>query len=70
MTASYYPLAYLKSLATICSSQADDLKIEENGFRVWLSRVKIEDGMPFDNAVTIEILTQDKWVEVSCFPAE
>ena len=43
----------LDNMETLCEGQADDLKIDDGNFRVWLSRCGIEDGMPFDNAITI-----------------
>ena len=47
-------LEYLKSLPTLHQGQTDDLKIERDYTRVWLSRLTIEDGQPYDNQVTVE----------------
>lgn len=54
-----FTLAELEGMATISQSQMDDLKIEmtmNDGreYRVWLSRMTVEDGMPYDNQVTVE----------------
>jgi hypothetical protein len=56
-----YSLAYLEKLPTLCVSQADDLKIDKNGTRIWLSRCGSEDGEPYDNKVTVEVLRNGKW---------
>lgn len=70
-----YALNYLKSKKTISESQADDLKIEKKpsenkgvGVRVWLSRMTVEDGMPYDNQVTVEKYSKStgyKWKTIS-----
>ena len=54
----------LEVIDTLIVGQADDLKIDNEGFRVWLSRCDTYDGMPYDNAVTIEKLIDNRWVEV------
>ena len=64
-----YSLSFLESLETLSVGQADDLKINGNGFRVWLSRCSVEDGEPFDNKVTIEKKIGGRWVEAESYPA-
>lgn len=59
----------LDAIDTIIQGQADDLKIDDEGFRVWLCRCDVHDGMPFDNAVTIEKLIDNRWVEVFMYEA-
>lgn len=49
-----YSLKKLQSLPTLHQGQTDDLKIETNRECVWLSRLTIADGMPYNNEVTIE----------------
>jgi hypothetical protein len=49
-----YKLEWLQHLKTLESSQTDDLKYEDQGRRLWLSRMTIEDGMPYNNQVTEE----------------
>jgi hypothetical protein len=44
-----YTLAELEATPTIHSGQYDNLKIEIPGMRVWLARVGVADGMPYDN---------------------
>lgn len=65
-----YTLAELEALPTLCESQADDLKIEKPGYRVWLSRCTVDDGEPYDNKVTIEERINGCWVETQHYPAQ
>lgn len=55
-----YTLAELEALPTLSVSQCDDLKIETDNTRVWLSRMSIEDGQPYNNQVTVEKITEGK----------
>lgn len=65
-----YTLAELEALPTIEQGHMDDLKIKTKYIKVWLSRMTKEDGMPYDNQVTIERLTSNyTWVTVSQFQA-
>lgn len=70
-----YTLAELEALPTLCQGQADDLKIEGGGVRIWLSRCGIEDGEPCENKVTIEESRirypggNIDWVEVGWYEA-
>jgi hypothetical protein len=59
----------LEVIDTLVVGQADDLKIDNEGFRVWLSRSDTYDGMPYDNAVTIEKLIDNRWIEVLMYEA-
>jgi len=59
----------LESIDTLIQGQADDLKIDNEGFRVWLSRCDTYDGMPYDNAVTIEKLVDNRWIEILMYEA-
>lgn len=66
-----YKLNVLESLPTISQGQTDDLKIQTKRYRVWLSRMTKEDGMPYDNQVTIENLNSSyNWVIISQFQAK
>jgi len=49
-----YTLAELEAMPTLTVGQADDLKIETETRRVWLSRLGVADGMPYANQVTEE----------------
>jgi hypothetical protein len=62
-------LEYLESIETIEQGFADDLKISEDTFKVWLSRCDTYDGMPYDNAVTIEKYIDNRWIEVFMYEA-
>jgi len=56
-------LDYLESLPTITVGQTDDLKIETEDTRVWLSRMTVEDGERCDNLVSVEKLNEGgRWV--------
>ncbi len=64
-------LAEIQSLATISSGHADDLKIDSDGVRVWLSRMTVQDGAAFDNEVTVEIFHRStgQWARYKSYPA-
>jgi hypothetical protein len=53
-----YTLAELQALPTLESGHFDNLKIDEkvgsSHARVWLSRLTVADGMPYNNQVTVE----------------
>lgn len=64
-----YSLAELETRPTLATGQADDLKVEGVGIRIWLSRCGIEDGEPCDNKVTIEEYRDGRWTEVGWYEA-
>ncbi len=74
---SHYPeksdhdwsLKELEALPTISSGHFDDLKFENPIIRVWLSRMTIADGMPYNNQVTVERLREGIWKTVATYPA-
>jgi len=49
-----YTLAELEAMPTISQGHMEDLKIEVENIKVWLSRMTVEDGMPYNNQVTVE----------------
>ena len=57
-----YTANELEKLPTISQGQFDNLKIETEDTRVWLSRMTIDDGMPYNNAITIEKLEEGRWI--------
>lgn len=65
-----YSLDELEALPTLSQGQADDLKIDTGGTRIWLSRCGVEDGEPCNNKVTIEELQRGRWVEVGWYEAQ
>ncbi|KPK27043.1 MAG: hypothetical protein AMK69_11070 [Nitrospira bacterium SG8_3] len=58
----------LEGLPTLMKGHFDDLKLETEEYRFWLSRMSVEDGMPYEDAITIEKLIDGKWVEVCQIP--
>lgn len=59
----------LQSLPTLAVGQTDDLKFDNGEKRVWLSRMTVADGMPYDNQVTVEILVRGRWVILDQYQA-
>lgn len=49
-----FTLKELKAMPTISNGDSDDLKLDQDGVRVWLSRLDTSDGMPYNNQVTVE----------------
>lgn len=49
-----YTLAELEAMPTISKGHMDDLKAEIENIRIWLSRMTVEDGMPYNNMATVE----------------
>lgn len=64
-----YGLAELEAIETLSVGQSDDLKLDTQTTRVWLSRCTIADGMPYNNQVTIENFINDRWVTVHQYEA-
>lgn len=62
-------LEELEELPVLCQGQADDLLIESDTERVWLSRCSTLDGEPWDNKVTVERLIAGSWIEVELWEA-
>jgi hypothetical protein len=57
-----YTLAELQALPTLSTGQADDLKVDTGTERVWLARVGVVDGMPYDNMVSVQRNEGGRWV--------
>lgn len=57
-----YTKEELEAMPTLHSGHFDDLKIETQTTRVWLSRMTVADGMPYDNMITVEKLIDGRWV--------
>lgn len=65
-----FTLRELQAMETISQGQTDNLKIKTKDTKVWLSRMTVEDGMLYDNMVTVEKLTNDgRWETVEEYPA-
>lgn len=66
---SNYTLDEIEAMPTIHSGQYDNLKIDDGQTRVWLSRLSIEDGMPYNNEVTVERLVDGRWTKAETYEA-
>jgi hypothetical protein len=64
-----FTLESLRALPTLSVGQADNLKFDEGGYRIWLCRCGVADGMPYDNQTTIERFeeTAGRWVDAYTF---
>jgi hypothetical protein len=65
-----YSLQELKSLPTLGDSGFDDLKIETDTTRVWLSRCDVNDFEPFNNKVTVENYINNDWEITRIYQAQ
>lgn len=65
-------LSTLEKKPTIRQGHTDDLKIETKNRRVWLSRLTVEDGMPYNNQVTEEIynVPKGRWETLKQYEAK
>ena len=59
-----FTLSELEEMDNLCEGQADALKYEDEKYRVWLSRCTVDDGEPYNNKVTVEMLNEDYCWEV------
>ena len=64
-----YSLAELQGRPTLSQSHCEDLKVQTDDMRVWLSRMTVDDGAAYDNEVTIERLVDGRWRKVSTYEA-
>lgn len=64
MPRNKYTAEQLEEMKTLHEGRYDNLKIDTGPMRVWLSRMTIEDGMPYNNKVTIEVFENGRWVIV------
>ena len=65
-----YSLEQIQSMPTIHQGHYDNLKAETFNSRLWLSRMTVKDGMPYDNQVTEEALVGGKWITVEEYEAK
>jgi hypothetical protein len=56
--------AELEAMPTISQGHTGNLKFDNGRVRIWLERVGVDDGMPYDNGVIIEHLRNGRWVTV------
>lgn len=64
---TYYRLKELQALPTLHEGHYDNLKVETDDSRVWLSRLGTADGMSCDNQVTVEHWRNYKWTTVRVY---
>lgn len=65
-----HSLAELQALPTLKQSHTDNLKKDTGKERVWLSRMTVADGMPYNNQVTVEVYSNGKWNIVDTYQAQ
>ena len=65
-----YTLKELVSIPTISSGKFDNLKIETRNIKVWLSRMTVADGQPYNNLVTVEKLVDCHWKTIEEYEAK
>lgn len=65
-----FKLKDIEKIATIHQGHTDDLKIDTGTMRVWLSRLTIDDGMPYNNQVTVELLQNGSWITIEEYQAK
>lgn len=63
-----YTADELRDLPTLTAGQADSLKVDNGHIRVWLSRMTVEDGMPYNDQVTVEHLVDGRWITIDEYP--
>ena len=75
-----FTAAQLEAMPTLSQGHMEDLKISEEGVdangekwwqKTWLSRMTAEDGMPYDNQITVErsdSTTNWKYVTIDTYP--
>jgi len=66
----YYTLEELENMPTLHQGHCDNVKYDDGKTRVLLSRMTIEDGMEYNNQVTIEKLKREGWVTVAQYQAK
>jgi hypothetical protein len=64
-TIHHFTAAELEEMETLWQGHTDNLKYDDGETRYWLSRMTVADGMPYDNAVTVETLTDGRWITVA-----
>lgn len=57
----------LRALPTLAVGQADDLKIDQGGYRVWISRCGLADGAQYEDTVFVEMLEEPsgQWTTIA-----
>jgi hypothetical protein len=64
-----YSLKQLQSMPTLHSGHFDNLKKDTGHTQIWLSRMTIEDGQPYNNQVLIKRLIKGRWETIHEYEA-
>lgn len=65
-----FSLARLEALPTIRQGHFDNLKVEYQNYRLWLSRMTVADGALHDHMVVVEHLNaKGEWLEFLTYQA-
>ena len=67
---SIYTLAELQALPTLVRAWTSDLKATSKTKRVWLSRMTVADGEPYNNKVTVELYANGSWNPILTYQAK
>ena len=63
-----YTARELDALPTLAVGQADNLKVDDgDGVRIWLSRVGIADGYPYEHTVMVERIIDGVWTTTDTY---
>lgn len=67
-----FTLTELETLPTLHTGHFDNLKIDQQSprVRVWLSRLTVADGAPYNHQVTVEEYKNNNWVSMSILTIE
>ncbi len=66
-----YTLKQLEAMETVHKGHFDDLKFDNGVIQIWLSRMTIEDGMPYNNQVIESwCLNTGEWLLVNKYEAK
>lgn len=58
----------LEDAETISEGYTCDLKVDDEGVRIWLARTSIEDGEPYRHTVYVEIREEDgRWRDFASY---
>ena len=64
----------LEESAVIGAAQDADLHFDSNGVRLWVHRTGLDDGEPFENTITVELLTdvnqESHWTTVATYDGD
>lgn len=68
----HYTLKELEAMPTLEQGHFDNVKVSNDEIRVMISRMTIEDGMPYNNQVCVEKFDKDSglWQIVDVYEAK